>query len=86
MDALATARPPTYYRPPEQSRTILVRTERPGRIARYHLGAKIGDGPLMVPEACNLDQAVRLVDLGESLGIPAADWPAGSACRRCFRS
>lgn len=74
-----------YYRPPAGSRPVLVRTDRPGRLTRYHRGAHVGDGPLLVPEACNLDVAASITDLGD-VPLPRGAMSNGQACRRCFPS
>jgi hypothetical protein len=71
-----------FYRPPAGSTPTLVRTDRPGRLSRYHRGA-ILDGELLIPEACNLTEAARITDLGNVL-IPAGA-PEAAICRRCFR-
>jgi hypothetical protein len=83
VEAAAAQPPETYYRPPAGARQTLVRTDRPRRISRYHRGAHVGDGPLLVPEACNLDQAFKLTDLGD-IQLPADAFRTGAACRRCF--
>lgn len=72
-----------YYRPPAGSRPTLIRTDRPNRPTRYHLGARLGDGPLLMPEACNLESALSLTDLG-NVPLPTGAMTSGAACRRCF--
>lgn len=72
-----------YYRRPESATPILVRTSRVYRRARYHIGARVGSGPLLLPEACNLDQAVNLEERGPLTDDPTAV-ADGDRCRRCF--
>lgn len=72
------------YRPPSHARAVLIRTSRPGRRNRYHVGARLRDGPLLLPEACNLDQAILVEEMPGPIPTTVDGWPEGSACRRCF--
>jgi hypothetical protein len=73
--------PAVYHRPPADSTPTLIRTDRPGRLSRYHRGARLGSR-LLMPEACNLDMAAAITDLGD-VPIPA-EAPDAAVCRRCF--
>ena len=82
MAGMDTIEIDTYYRPPVGSTPVLIRTERgKHRAQRYHLGARLADGPLLVPEACNLDMATAIVYLGN---VPLPADALDTACRRCF--
>lgn len=70
-----------FYRPPTGSTPTLIRTDRKGRLSRYHRGATLA-GDLLIPEACNLDSAASITDLG-NVEVPAWVSPA-AICRRCF--
>lgn len=70
----------TYYRAPAGSAPVLLRTDRPGRLARYHWGARLA-GPLLTPEACNLDQA-RVEELPPDFDFTGVR--AEALCKRCF--
>lgn len=72
-----------FHRPPAGAVIVPLRTDRAGRLSRYHAGARLGDGPLLIPEACNLDQAKSLVEVSEAETIGAA--PA-LRCRRCYKN
>ncbi len=70
------------HRPPPGALPVSVRTDRPDRLSRYHVGARVDAGTLLLPEACNLDQAVDLVvdiDPGEAYAAQAVQ-----RCRRCY--
>lgn len=72
----------TYYRPPANADPVTVRTDRARRKPRYHLGARVADGPLLLPEACNLDQAGGLTPDIPHAELALAD--RSQFCRRCF--
>lgn len=73
--------PATYYKPPTGAVAILLLASRRGRRSHLHQGAR-SSAVLMTPEACNLDQASQLDELGV-LGevMPPTD---ADACHRCF--
>lgn len=72
----------TYNKPPAGTIAVLLQTSRPGHPARLHRGARSGD-VLMTPEACNLDQATNLVELG-AMGEAVAIPDGSDLCERCF--
>lgn len=74
--------PTVYYRAPAGSVAVPLRSDRPGRRKRYHQGARVGSGPLLTPEACNLDNAVHVYEVSRSELVHATP---SELCRRCFR-
>lgn len=48
---------------------------------RTHKGEKDGDGPLLTPEACNLDQAIDVRFAHPNIDFDADLKPF---CKRCF--
>lgn len=71
----------TYYKPPAGATIVLLQTSRPHRPSRLHRGARL-EGLLLTPEACNLDQASKIEELGELGVVP---FPGDvDRCDRCF--
>jgi hypothetical protein len=68
----ATEAPPT---------PTIIEVDRHGRRPRYHRGATLANGVLLLPEQCNLDQ----VSAGYRpvAALPPRLRPA-QVCRRCF--
>lgn len=71
----------TYYKPPQGATIVLLLSSRPHRPGRLHRGARL-DGVLMTPEACNLDQARNVEELGELGAVPFPE--EVDRCDRCF--
>lgn len=65
---------------------VILEVAREGRRPRYHRGARLdgGEGQLVKPEQCNLDQVAATIRELDALDFETLPRPWTQLCRRCF--